>query len=161
MPNLVTLRVTLIRRETIFQKVWRAPNCIKSTSKKFEFSKFNVFGREPWYSGYGRRLMFERSWVQILAPYTGWTWHWFIVKIVLFVWKDQKIIKIKKFDFFFGFQIFSGGRWHETFFEEKWKMTFLESKQCYTLKMISSEFVCNVEICVVFLYRIKLQRPNK
>ena len=26
-------------------------------------------GREPWSSGYGRRLMFQRSWVQILAPY--------------------------------------------------------------------------------------------
>ena len=29
--------------------------------------------REPWWSGYGRRLMFQRSWVRILAPYTGWT----------------------------------------------------------------------------------------
>ena len=37
--------------------------------------------------------MFERSWVQILAPYTGWTFghfsHWFVVKTVLFVWKDE------------------------------------------------------------------------
>ena len=31
-----------------------------------------VFGREPWASGYGRRLTFWRSWVQILALYTGW-----------------------------------------------------------------------------------------
>ena len=38
--------------------------------------------------------MFARLWVWILAPYTGWTFkyfsHWFVVKIVLFVWKDQK-----------------------------------------------------------------------
>ena len=33
--------------------------------------------REPWSSGYERRLMFQRSWVQILAPYVGWTWHFF------------------------------------------------------------------------------------
>ena len=32
-------------------------------------------GWEPWSSGYGRWLMFQRSWVQIPAPYTGWTWH--------------------------------------------------------------------------------------
>ena len=30
-------------------------------------------GREPWSSGYGKRLTFQRSWVWILAPYTGWT----------------------------------------------------------------------------------------
>ena len=50
-------------------------------------------GREPWSSGYGSRLTFQRSWVQIPAPDTGWTWHFshsFIVKIVLFVWKDRK-----------------------------------------------------------------------
>ena len=28
--------------------------------------------REPWYSGYGRRLTWQRSWVRILAPYTGY-----------------------------------------------------------------------------------------
>ena len=30
-------------------------------------------------SGYGRRLMFERSWVRILAQYTGWTLHFIIL----------------------------------------------------------------------------------
>ena len=30
-------------------------------------------GREPWSSGYGRRLMFVRLWVRIPSPYTGWT----------------------------------------------------------------------------------------
>ena len=40
-------------------------------------------GREPWYSGYGRRLMFQRSWVRIPVPYTGWTFsHLFVVKFV-------------------------------------------------------------------------------
>ena len=32
---------------------------------------------EPWSCGYGRRLMFQRSWVRILVPYTGCTWHFF------------------------------------------------------------------------------------
>ena len=36
-----------------------------------------VLGRDPWSCGYGRRLMFWRSWVQIPAPYTGWTLHFF------------------------------------------------------------------------------------
>ena len=30
-------------------------------------------GLEPWSSGYGRRLMFQRLRVRILALYTGWT----------------------------------------------------------------------------------------
>ena len=34
--------------------------------------KFVVCGREPWSSGYGRRLVFWRSWVPILALYTYW-----------------------------------------------------------------------------------------
>ena len=29
-------------------------------------------GREPWSSGYGRRLSFWRSWVRISVLYTGW-----------------------------------------------------------------------------------------
>ena len=46
-------------------------------------------GLEPWSSGYGRRLMFWRSWVRIPAPYTGWTFFTLICwKIVLmFAWK--------------------------------------------------------------------------
>ena len=34
--------------------------------------KFFCSGQEPWSSGYGWWLMFERLWVRILAPYTGW-----------------------------------------------------------------------------------------
>ena len=34
--------------------------------------------REPWSSGYRGQLMFERLWVRIPAPYTGWTFgHFF------------------------------------------------------------------------------------
>ena len=51
------------------------------------------FGREPWSSGYGRRLMLLRSWVRIPVPYTGSTFLTLICcKIVLmFVWKRPKI----------------------------------------------------------------------
>ena len=38
-----------------------------------------IMGREPWSSGYGRRRSFERMWVRILVPDTGWTWHFFIL----------------------------------------------------------------------------------
>ena len=37
--------------------------------------------REPWSSGYGWRLMFERSWVWIPAPYHGWTFGHFFTLI--------------------------------------------------------------------------------
>ena len=37
-------------------------------------------GLEPWSSsGYGRWLIFERLWVWIPVPYTGLTWHFFIL----------------------------------------------------------------------------------
>ena len=35
--------------------------------------KQNTSGREPWSSGYGSRPTFQRSWVRIPAPDTGWT----------------------------------------------------------------------------------------
>ena len=39
--------------------------------------------REPWCSGYGRRLMFQRSWVQIRVLYYGWTSvHIYLLKIL-------------------------------------------------------------------------------
>ena len=53
---------------------------------------FYLYGREPWSSGNGKRLVFRRSWVQILTPYTLWTYHFshiFVVGIVMFVWKDE------------------------------------------------------------------------
>ena len=36
-------------------------------------SKNTISWLEPWSSGYERRLKFKRLWVQIPAPYTGWT----------------------------------------------------------------------------------------
>ena len=36
-----------------------------------------ILKKQPWSSGYGRRLMFPRSWVQFPAPYTGRTLHVF------------------------------------------------------------------------------------
>ena len=33
----------------------------------------NVSGREPWSSGFGRRIKFWRLWVRIPSPYTGYT----------------------------------------------------------------------------------------
>ena len=38
-----------------------------------------IVGREPWSRGYGRWLMFRRSWVQIPVLHTGWTWIFFIL----------------------------------------------------------------------------------
>ena len=45
----------------------------------------NYFGRELWSSGYGRSL------VRTPTPYTGWTFFTgiFVVKIVMFLWKDE------------------------------------------------------------------------
>ena len=53
----------------------------------------SVYGWEPWFSGYGRRLMFWRSWVWIPVPYTGWRFFTIICcKIVLmFHWKRLTI----------------------------------------------------------------------
>ena len=47
---------------------WQAVNYLHNAT---------VEGREPWSSGFGRRLTFQRSWVWNLAPDTGWTWHFF------------------------------------------------------------------------------------
>ena len=49
-----------------------------------------------WSSGYGWRLTFQRSWVRIPVPYTGWTGHfshWFVVKNCIVCLKRQKINK--------------------------------------------------------------------
>ena len=48
--------------------------------------------KKSWSSGYWRQLMFERSWVQILAPYTGWTFFKLICcKNCIVCLKRQKI----------------------------------------------------------------------
>ena len=48
-------------------------------------------GWEPCSSGYGRRLKFDRAWVQIPAPYTGWSWHFFT-----FICSNNLIICLKR-----------------------------------------------------------------
>ena len=45
----------------------------------------------PWSSGFGRRLKDRRSWVRILAPYTGWTFSHIFKIVMMFVWKRLKI----------------------------------------------------------------------
>ena len=51
--------------------------------------------RMPWSSGWlGRRIIISRSWVQILALDTGWTFFTLICrKFVLFDWEDRKEMK--------------------------------------------------------------------
>ena len=63
-----------------------------TSENKTKRLKWRHIGREPWPSGYGRRLTFQRSWVQILAPYTGWKFFhiYLLKKFVMFVWKDRK-----------------------------------------------------------------------
>ena len=75
---------------------WRVLDnfCKKIQIQNFKFSVFrqskylsyshSIFGVklplgwEPRSSGYGRRLVFQRSWVRIPAPYTGWIFFTFI-----------------------------------------------------------------------------------
>ena len=73
----------------LFHSSFRCKRTTKSIFKTFVYLR-----REPWSSGYGWRHMFCRPWVQIPAPYTGWTFlHLFVVKIVMFVWKDENKIR--------------------------------------------------------------------
>ena len=46
---------------------------INSVGFNYILSNNEAIGREPWSSGYGKRLMFRTSWVRFLALYTGWT----------------------------------------------------------------------------------------
>ena len=51
----------------------------KSGNERFPKSNLTLFGGwVPWPSVYGRRLVFKRSWVQIPAPDTGWTFFTYI-----------------------------------------------------------------------------------
>ena len=59
-------------------EIWRASKPANlHHSLQENRSKRNSVVREPWSSGYGRRLTFQRSWVWFPAPDTGWTWHFF------------------------------------------------------------------------------------
>ena len=79
---------------TVFYKVrLNEPLRCKQIKLQSGGSKKPLLGREPWSSGYARRLTCQRSWVRIPALDSGWTWHFytFVAKIVLFVWKKPKI----------------------------------------------------------------------
>ena len=60
------------RDECLDRMDWRALIVIYRSFLSFK-GPGRRWGRVPWSSGYGRRLMFRRSWVQIPAPVTGWT----------------------------------------------------------------------------------------
>ena len=45
--------------------------CLVEEDEQHDMTNKWRFGRGPWSSSYGRRLMFWRSWVQIPAPFTG------------------------------------------------------------------------------------------
>ena len=60
--------------------------------KFLNWQTLTTHGREPWSSGYEWQLMLERSWVQIPAPYTGWTFFTlFFLKICIVCFKRPKI----------------------------------------------------------------------
>ena len=67
------LTVNCIKKTKIKEK--EAGNCPFKNNAEFNswLSAKSATTREPWSSGYGRRLMFRRLWVWIPAPYTGWT----------------------------------------------------------------------------------------
>ena len=49
--------------------------------------------REPWSSGYGRRVMFQRSWVRIRLLEGHFFTYLFVVKFVMCVLKDENKLK--------------------------------------------------------------------
>ena len=75
----------------------------------------------PWSSGYGRRLMFVRSWVWIPAPYTGYSWH-FSHCIVCLLEKTENKQKEAGFGPFFlkkkqkGFKFVCNGSFPASFY---------------------------------------------
>ena len=72
-----------VSKSKLFSRWWDPTNLIN----KFER------GWEPWSSGYGRLLMYKRSWVRIPKPYTGWSLHFFTLiccKIVFLFEKTKK-----------------------------------------------------------------------
>ena len=80
----------------VFRHIWRDGTGFKSMSlasceHKCSSFKQSYYGREPWSTSYGRRLVFQKLWVQIPAHYAGWTFSHFVVvvRIGMFVWKDK------------------------------------------------------------------------
>ena len=67
-----TLKWTISTRPQMLQSFGGLVPTIKHISAKL-WLRQTFYGPEPRSSGYWRRLMFQRSWVRILASYTGWT----------------------------------------------------------------------------------------
>ena len=97
-PSICWKKVINKWKEFLTEIHWRSPHPVKIwTPVRRSMGQMlqNLFDveREPWSSGYGRRLMFQSLWVRILAPYTGWAWHFshlFVVIIVsMCVWKRE------------------------------------------------------------------------
>ena len=61
---------------------------LKWPIENFAVINIVISGREPWSSGDGRRLVFQRSWVWIPVLYTALTLL-SVLRIVMFVWKDE------------------------------------------------------------------------
>ena len=72
----------------VYENAQQQRQCMKGNNKTWltigqihAFISFYLralwLGREPWSSGYGRRITFQRSRVWIPAPDIGWTWHFF------------------------------------------------------------------------------------
>ena len=89
-------KMTLVTKVKIFDEkthemmVSKNVLVLPSSPRVIKMIKFNMLiGREPWSSGYGRRLMCQRSWVRI--PTCAWHYsHLFVVKIVMMcVRKDE------------------------------------------------------------------------
>ena len=64
LPNTVVSQLWAVIRD--LYSPWVLPYTQQQVSKKL--------GREPWSSGYGRRLVFQRSCVRIPALFTRWTY---------------------------------------------------------------------------------------
>ena len=66
--------------------LWKA----KMLQTNYPFKILIVFGREPWSSGYGTRLVSWWLWVRIPAPHAGWIFSdIFFVRVAMFGWKDE------------------------------------------------------------------------
>ena len=66
---------------------WQTGRSMQATVLYAGGKQYTGFGREPWSSGYGRQLIFKRSWVGITAPFD--IFHSDLLQ-KLFVRKDQK-----------------------------------------------------------------------
>ena len=68
---------------------------MKGSRKASCYGLDNKSMQEPWFNGYGRRLMFRRAWVQIPAPYTGGTFFTFTNGVLLV---DGSLLQLDELD---------------------------------------------------------------